>query len=206
MKLKERYNLDNMGNGSQEIVYEAIETTDREGRGDVHLRGVRTGPGGVDLEPRHPPLLHFAAVSTAPRPAAGAQDARGDGPGDRFGPEEAEKPPAPRITREGRGGSCKTGVGPGLKRIGLAVPPPTKPPRNSGPGGRARDPVARRGDAEDPLVRLRCRGVTVEARSLVARTRYDIVFVDVNLPDGSGLALAEEATNAPLVDRHHGAQ
>ncbi len=42
-------------------------------------------------------------------------------------------------------------------------------------------------------------GCLAEARALAARRPYDILFIDVNLPDGSGLALAEEATASPLV-------
>jgi cyclic di-GMP phosphodiesterase len=38
-----------------------------------------------------------------------------------------------------------------------------------------------------------------EARALVARLPYDVFFLDVNLPDGSGLTLAEESTTSPLV-------
>ncbi len=43
---------------------------------------------------------------------------------------------------------------------------------------------------------LACDGVgtLAEARGLMKVTAYDVVFVDVNLPDGSGLALAEECT------------
>ena len=43
-------------------------------------------------------------------------------------------------------------------------------------------------------------GSVADARALMGRTRYDIVLIDVNLPDGSGLALTEGADeNAPLV-------
>jgi putative nucleotidyltransferase with HDIG domain len=39
-----------------------------------------------------------------------------------------------------------------------------------------------------------------EARRLMAGTRYDLLFIDVNLPDGSGLSLVDEgATGSPLV-------
>jgi putative nucleotidyltransferase with HDIG domain len=39
-----------------------------------------------------------------------------------------------------------------------------------------------------------------EARDLMTRTRYDLLFVDVNLPDGSGLSLVEEKRpDSPLV-------
>jgi len=37
------------------------------------------------------------------------------------------------------------------------------------------------------------------ARELTAKSPYDVFFLDVNLPDGSGLALAEEAHPSPLV-------
>jgi putative nucleotidyltransferase with HDIG domain len=43
-------------------------------------------------------------------------------------------------------------------------------------------------------------GTLAEARARMAAVHYDILLVDVNLPDGSGLALAEEAgENEPLV-------
>ena len=42
-------------------------------------------------------------------------------------------------------------------------------------------------------------GTLAEAHSLVARVPYDMYFLDVNLPDGSGLSLAEESTTSPLV-------
>ncbi len=38
-----------------------------------------------------------------------------------------------------------------------------------------------------------------EGRALAGRFRYDVLFLDVNLPDGCGLSLAEECTNQPLV-------
>ena len=39
-----------------------------------------------------------------------------------------------------------------------------------------------------------------EARELMARKRYDLLFIDVNLPDGSGLSLVEERKpDAPLI-------
>ena len=38
-----------------------------------------------------------------------------------------------------------------------------------------------------------------EARALMARRRYDILFLDMNLPDGFGLSLVEEKlADAPL--------
>jgi cyclic di-GMP phosphodiesterase len=42
-------------------------------------------------------------------------------------------------------------------------------------------------------------GTLAEARTLTARGSYDMYFLDVNLPDGSGLSLAEEGTSAPLI-------
>jgi putative nucleotidyltransferase with HDIG domain len=43
-------------------------------------------------------------------------------------------------------------------------------------------------------------GRLADARALMGCTRYDLVLVDVNLPDGSGLVLTEDADeNAPLV-------
>jgi putative nucleotidyltransferase with HDIG domain len=43
-------------------------------------------------------------------------------------------------------------------------------------------------------------GRLADARALIGRTRYDLVLVDVDLPDGSGLALTEDADeNAPLI-------
>ncbi len=43
-------------------------------------------------------------------------------------------------------------------------------------------------------------GSMADARALMERTRYDILLVDVNLPDGSGLALTEDAgRESPLV-------
>jgi len=39
-----------------------------------------------------------------------------------------------------------------------------------------------------------------EARSLLARTRYDLLFIDINLPDGSGLSVVDEhSPDSPLV-------
>ena len=39
-----------------------------------------------------------------------------------------------------------------------------------------------------------------EARSLMARTRYDLLFIDISLPDGSGLSLVDERSpDSPLV-------
>src|SRR5271157_4021865 len=38
-----------------------------------------------------------------------------------------------------------------------------------------------------------------EARGLMARARYDLLFIDVNLPDGSGLSLVnEDSPESPL--------
>lgn len=53
---------------------------------------------------------------------------------------------------------------------------------------------------------LKIRGFTcdtaatlAEARALVRQHAYDVLFLDVNLPDGSGLTLAEESASSPLV-------
>lgn len=53
---------------------------------------------------------------------------------------------------------------------------------------------------------LKIRGFTcdtaatlAEARTLVRTVVYDVLFLDVNLPDGSGLTLAEESATSPLV-------
>jgi len=42
-------------------------------------------------------------------------------------------------------------------------------------------------------------GTVEEARNLMARSIYDILLVDVNLPDGSGLSVVEEQRGNPLV-------
>ncbi len=90
-------------------------------------------------------------------------------------------------------------VGEGLKQIGLAVPPPIKPPRilvlEDQP--EIRSLIA-------AMLKIRwysCdeAGSLAEARSLVAQHPYDVYFLDINLPDGCGLTLAEEAGNSPLV-------
>jgi response regulator RpfG family c-di-GMP phosphodiesterase len=90
-------------------------------------------------------------------------------------------------------------VGQGLKQIGLTLPPPTKPPRilvlEDQP--QIRSLVA-------AMLKVRWYGCDAvgslaEARSLVAQHPYDVYFLDINLPDGRGLTLAEEASNSPLV-------
>ena len=58
MKLSERYNLENMRNRAEEMVFEAIEKALDGGSRDVHVRGVRPGPRRVDAQPRDPALLH----------------------------------------------------------------------------------------------------------------------------------------------------
>ena len=90
-------------------------------------------------------------------------------------------------------------VGEGLKQIGLTVPPPIKPPRilvlEDQP--EIRSLIA-------AMLNIRwygcdAAGSLAEARSLVAQHPYDVYFLDINLPDGCGLTLAEEAGNSPLV-------
>ena len=90
-------------------------------------------------------------------------------------------------------------VGEGLKQIGLTVPPPIKPPRIL---VLEDQPEIRSLIAAMLKVRwYRCdaAGSLAEARSLVAQHPYDVYFLDINLPDGCGLTLAEEAGNSPLV-------
>ena len=97
------------------------------------------------------------------------------------------------IRMQGRRGPLNQG-------LGLDVPPPSRPPRIL---------VLEDETTVQTLVRamLKIRGFecdsalcVAEARQLMGRTRYDIVLVDVHLPDGSGLALVEEAeTDYPLL-------
>jgi len=84
--------------------------------------------------------------------------------------------------------------------IGLEVPPPGRPPKIL---------VLEDEGTVQALVgaMLKVRGFAcdsarsvAEARDLMARVRYDIVLVDVHLPDGSGLELVgEAAADAPLL-------
>ena len=63
------------------------------------------------------------------------------------------------------------------------------------------------GNAEHPGAHLRCRGVAGEARGrFVAKSPYDIFFLDVNLPDGCGLTLAEESARLASHGRDHRVQ
>ncbi|HET6450290.1 MAG TPA: HD domain-containing phosphohydrolase [Spirochaetia bacterium] len=89
--------------------------------------------------------------------------------------------------------------GSATREIPLEVPVPTRPPRIL---------VLEDEGTIQTLVMamLRVRGLecdmagTVqEARELLSRSDYDIVLVDVNLPDGSGLSLVEEHGGDPLV-------
>jgi response regulator RpfG family c-di-GMP phosphodiesterase len=90
--------------------------------------------------------------------------------------------------------------GPLAQAMGLDIPAPTPPPKIL---------VLEDEKAVQSLVAamLKIRGYAcdtagsvAEARALMERARYDIVLVDVNLPDGSGLALTEDADeNAPLI-------
>jgi response regulator RpfG family c-di-GMP phosphodiesterase len=90
-------------------------------------------------------------------------------------------------------------VGPGKKSVAIEIPPQMKPPRIL---------VLEDQTEIRSLITamLKVRGLScdtagslAEARSLVAQTPYDMYFLDVNLPDGSGLSLAEESTSSPLV-------
>ena len=87
----------------------------------------------------------------------------------------------------------------GKSPVAIAVPPQVRPPRIL---------VLEDQSEIRSLITamLKVRGVTcdtagtlAEARSLVARFPYDMYFLDVNLPDGCGLSLAEESINSPLV-------
>jgi response regulator RpfG family c-di-GMP phosphodiesterase len=90
--------------------------------------------------------------------------------------------------------------GPLAQGIGLDVPLPERPPKIL---------VLEDEGTVQTLVRamLQIRGFecdsagcVAEARRLMSATRYDIVLVDVHLPDGSGLELVEEAeADAPLL-------
>ena len=88
--------------------------------------------------------------------------------------------------------------GTGVPAAGLLVPPMTTPPRilvlEDQP--EIRSLVA----AMLSIRGLSCdaAGSLAEARWLVARSQYDIFFLDVRLPDGCGLSLAEESAHPPL--------
>ncbi len=99
----------------------------------------------------------------------------------------------------GRGNARGNATLPNLGDVGLEIPAPTRLPRIL---------VLEDEESIQTLVTamLKIRGFecdmaeTVQkARVLMARKTYDIVLVDVNLPDGSGLSLVEEAGGEPLV-------
>jgi response regulator RpfG family c-di-GMP phosphodiesterase len=83
-------------------------------------------------------------------------------------------------------------------------------PKNDGTGGAGRQPAVLVLDDQKEVqsvvaLMLKRRGVTCDAaasiaetRALFARRRYDIMIVDVNLPDGTGLSLLEPGLEAPL--------
>ncbi|MGO9409394.1 MAG: HD domain-containing phosphohydrolase [Spirochaetia bacterium] len=90
-------------------------------------------------------------------------------------------------------------VGPRTRPVAIAVPPQMKPPRilvledQTEIRSLITAMLKIRGFVADTAATL------AEARSLVAGASYDMYFLDVNLPDGSGLSLAEESTTSPLV-------
>ena len=90
-------------------------------------------------------------------------------------------------------------AGPGKRPLPIRVPPQMKPPRIL-----VLEDQAEIRSLVTAMLKIRgftcdTAGTLAEARSMVARAFYDMLFLDVNLPDGSGLTLAEESTNSPLV-------
>ncbi|HUI72251.1 MAG TPA: HD domain-containing phosphohydrolase [Spirochaetia bacterium] len=90
-------------------------------------------------------------------------------------------------------------VATGTRTVGIAVPPHIMPPRIL-----VLEDQAEVRSLITAMLKIRgivCEtaGTLAEARALIARAPYDMLFLDVNLPDGSGLSLAEESTTSPLV-------
>ena len=198
MKLGERYNLDSIGNTSQEIVYEAIERLVTEGTAMCTCEECVIDLRGLDAGPRHPPLLHLAPLAPEPRPGGGTQGPRRGGLRLASGLKRLKAHPPPRMKQgqmTARAGAERTHDA--EHRAGRTAT--ARPPRIlvlEDEGDRA---VARAGDAEDPRLRCDSRRVRADARRSW-RTHYDIVLVDVHLPDGSGLELVgQRKRDAPLL-------
>jgi cyclic di-GMP phosphodiesterase len=90
-------------------------------------------------------------------------------------------------------------VGPGARPIAIDVPSEMKPPRIL-----VLEDQAEIRSLITAMLKIRgfvcdTAGTLAEARALTARGSYDMYFLDVNLPDGSGLSLAEESTPSPLI-------
>jgi len=90
-------------------------------------------------------------------------------------------------------------VGTGTRPVAIEVPPQSTPPRilvledQTEIRSLITAMLKIRGFVCDTAASL------ADARTLVARTSYDMYFLDVNLPDGSGLSLAEESGGSPLI-------
>ncbi|HTU01728.1 MAG TPA: HD domain-containing phosphohydrolase [Candidatus Sulfotelmatobacter sp.] len=86
-----------------------------------------------------------------------------------------------------------------FKQIGLTVPAPMRPPRilllEDQPEIRTLIAAMLKSRGLD----CDAAGSLEEARRLAGRHPYDVYLLDVSLPDGCGLTLAEQASNAPLV-------
>jgi putative nucleotidyltransferase with HDIG domain len=87
---------------------------------------------------------------------------------------------------KGRGGPLSGG-------IGLEVPAPTRMPRILVLEDEASIQSLVRAMLKVRGFECDCAGSIADARALIQHARYDIVLVDVNLPDGSGLQLVEES-------------
>jgi response regulator RpfG family c-di-GMP phosphodiesterase len=90
-------------------------------------------------------------------------------------------------------------VGPRARPVPIAVSPRVKPPRIL-----VLEDQSEIRSLITAMLKIRgfgcdSAGTLAEARTLVAQITYDMLFLDVNLPDGSGLSLAEESTTSPLV-------
>jgi len=90
-------------------------------------------------------------------------------------------------------------VRPGPRPVPIAVPPQITPPRIL-----VLEDQAEIRSLITAMLKIRgfacdTAGSLAEARGMVARVTYDMLFLDINLPDGSGLSLAEESTTSPLV-------
>lgn len=90
-------------------------------------------------------------------------------------------------------------VGQGLKQIGLTLPPPVERPRILVLEDQPQIRSLLTAMLKTRWYGCDAAGSLAEARSLVAQHPYDVYFLDISLPDGCGLALAEEASNSPLV-------
>ncbi len=126
MKLDERYNLENMRNRAQEMVFEAIEKQIEKGGDMCTCEECILDLAAWTLNHVDAALLHLASGAAVPPPREREEDARGDRAGPGIGPEEAQESPAPHVRRFF---AMQDPVGPGTRPIAIDVPSQVKTPR-----------------------------------------------------------------------------